>query len=477
MQTVAQNSAPQIKFGTDGWRAIIAEDFTFANARTVANAIARYVIRSEDARRGVIIGYDHRFASDTVAAAVADVITASGTPVWLTDKPCPTPAVSLLVRQRQAAGGIVITASHNPYRWNGIKYKASYGSSALPSIVAQIEQEIEVAQHRDTSALPPRKDLLHTIDPRAPYLDALEKLVDWNCVRRANFRFVADPMHGSSAGLLRELFTRNNIHCDEIRGARDPLFGGAHPEPIEPHVQPLREAVLTGKYDAGFCADGDGDRIGAIDRDGSFLNPHQLFALLVWHLAGTRNLPGDIAKTFSVTKLIDKIAAKFDRPLHEVPIGFKYICELMLEQNILAGGEESGGFGTSLYLPERDATVSALFLAELMAWHGKSLGQLLSALHSEFGEYHYGLVDLDVQPEQKRNAIARFSDPAFKHILEWPIIRRENLDGIKVYLGDIGRVMVRASGTEDLLRVYSETSRRETTNQVLAAVTQIIQDL
>jgi alpha-D-glucose phosphate-specific phosphoglucomutase len=469
--------APQIKFGTDGWRAIIAEDFTFENARIVANAIARYVIRSEDARQGVIIGYDHRFASDTVAAAVADVITASGTPVWLTDKPCPTPAVSLLVRQRHAAGGIVITASHNPYRWNGIKYKASYGSSALPSIVAQIEQEIELAQRRDTTALPPRKDLLHNIEPRAPYLEALEKLVDWDRLREANFRFIADPMHGSSAGLLRELFARHNIHCDEIRGIRDPLFGSAHPEPIEPHVQPLRDAVLAGKYDAGFCADGDGDRIGAIDRDGSFLNPHQLFALLVWHLAGTRKLQGDIAKTFSVTKLIDKIAAKFSRTLHEVPIGFKYLCELMLEQNILAGGEESGGFGTSLYLPERDATVSALFLAELMAWHGKSLRQLLAALHSEFGEYHYGRVDLDVQPEQKQKAIAHFSDSAFMHLLEWPIVRRENMDGIKIYLGDIGWVLVRASGTENLLRVYSETSRRETTNQVLAAVTQTIQDL
>jgi alpha-D-glucose phosphate-specific phosphoglucomutase len=477
LQPVASDSAAQIKFGTDGWRAIIAEDFTFANARIVANAIARYVIRSEDARKGVIIGYDHRFASDTVAAAVADVMTASGTPVWLTDKPCPTPAISLLVRQRHAAGGIVITASHNPYRWNGIKYKASYGSSALPSIVAQIEQQLNLAEHRDTPALPPRKDLLHTLDPRAPYLDTLEKLIDWDRLRKANFRFVADPMHGSSAGLLRELFTRNNIHCEEIRGTRDPRFGGAHPEPIEPHVQPLRDAVLAGKYDAGFCADGDGDRIGAIDRDGSFLNPHQLFALLVWHLADTRNLPGDIAKTFSVTKLIDKIAAKFDRTLHEVPIGFKYICELMLEQNILAGGEESGGFGTSLYLPERDATVSALFLAELMAWHGKSLGALLAALHNEFGEYHYGRVDLDVQPEQKQKAIAHFSDSAITRILEWPITRRENMDGIKVYLSDIGWVLVRASGTENLLRVYSETSRRETTNRVLAAVTHIVQQL
>jgi phosphomannomutase len=460
MQPVAHDTSVQIKFGTDGWRAIIAEDFTFANARLAANAIARYVIRSEDARKGVIIGYDHRFASDTVAAAVADVITATGTSVWLTDKPCPTPAVSLLVRQRQAAGGVVITASHNPYRWNGIKYKASYGSSALPSIVAQIEQELDVATHRATPPLPPRKDLLHTLDPRAPYLDALEKLIDWDRLRKANFCFVADPMHGSSAGLLRELFTRNNIHCDEIRGTHDPRFGGAHPEPIEPHVQPLRDAVLAGKYDAG-----------------SFLNPHQLFALLVWHLAGTRNLPGDIAKTFSVTKLIDKIATKFGRTLHEVPIGFKYICELMLERDILAGGEESGGFGTSLYLPERDATVSALFLAELMAWHGKSLGALLAGLHNEFGEYHYGRVDLDVRPDQKLKSVAHFSDSAFTHILEWPITRRENVDGIKVYLGDIGWVMVRASGTENLLRVYSETSRRETTNQILAAVTQIIQDL
>src|SRR6202051_2716811 len=389
----------------------------------------------------------------------------------------PPPPTPLPARQPPAAAGMVITASHNPYRWNGIKYKASYGSSALPSIVAQIEQELDVAQHRYAPPLPTRKDLLHTLDPRAPYLDALEKLVDWDRLRKANFRFVADPMHGSSAGLLRELFTRNNIHCDEIRGTHDPLFGGAHPEPIEPHVQPLRDAVLAGKYDAGFCADGDGDRIGAIDRDGSFLNPHQLFALLVWHLAGTRNLPGDIAKTFSVTKLIDKIAAKFGRVLHEVPIGFKYLCELMLERNILAGGEESGGFGTSLYLPERDETVLGLFFAEFMAWHGKSLRQLLAALHSEFGEYHYGRVDLDVQPEQKQKAIAYFSDSAFTHILEWPIVRRENMDGVKVYLGDIGWGMGRGSGTENVLRRYSETARRETTNQPLTAVTHIVQHL
>src|SRR5579864_3719644 len=459
----------QIRFGTDGWRAIIAEDFTFANARIVAHAIARYVVRDEDARKGVLVGYDHRYASDRVAAVVAEVISASGTPVWITDKPCPTPTISFLVRHQKAAGGIVITASHNPYRWNGIKYKASYGSSALPSIVAQIEKELAGVLEKGVPPLPPRKELIHSIEPRAPYLDALEKLVDWKRVHDAKLRFVFDPMHGAAAGLLPELLRRNGIPCDEIRGARDPRFGGVNPEPIEPHIEALRQSVLAGKYDAGFCADGDGDRIGAIDRDGSFINPHQIFALLVWHLAGTRNLPGDIAKTFSVTKLIDKLAAKFSRKLHEVPIGFKYICELMLAQNILIGGEESGGIGTSLYLPERDAQVSALFLAELMAWHGKSLGELLAVLHAEFGEFHYGRIDLDVKRGQKEKAIAWFTNEKTKRIDQWDVTRRENMDGIKLYLGNIGWVMLRASGTENLLRIYCETSKADTTKRVLLA--------
>ena len=466
-----------IKFGTDGWRGVIAEDFTFANARIVAQAIARYVVRGEDARKGVLIGYDHRFASDGVASALAETISATGTPVWLTDKPCPTPAISLLVRQRGAAGGLVVTASHNPYSWNGIKYKASYGSSALPSIVAQIEKELAIVLQEGVPPLPPRKNLIQPLDPRAPYLDTIEKLVDWKRLRDAKFRFVFDPMHGSAAGLLPELFRRNGITCDEIRGTRDPRFGGVHPEPIEPHIAALQQAVVAGKSDAGLCADGDGDRIGAVDRGGTFVNPHQIFALLVWHLAGTRKLAGDIAKTFSVTKLIDKLAAKFGRKLHEVPIGFKYICELMLEQDILIGGEESGGIGTSLYLPERDASVSALLLAELMAWHGKSLGELLGALYAEFGEFHFGRVDLDVKPGQKEKAIARFSDSKMARLLDWPIVRREDLDGIKVYLGEIGWVMVRASGTENLLRVYCETTKPESTRRVLTAVTQLIQNL
>jgi len=466
-----------IKFGTDGWRGIIGEDFNEVNTRAVATAIARYVVRGEDARKGVLVGYDHRFESDKIAVVVAEVISCTGTPVWLADKPCPTPAISLLVRQRQAAGGMVITASHNPSRWNGIKYKASYGSSALPSIVAQIEKELEGVLGSSVPPLPPRTDLIHTLEPRAPYLDAMEKLIDWRRLREAKFRFVVDSMHGSAAGLLKALFERNGVACDEIRGTRDPNFGGVNPEPIQPHIDALRKAVLAGKYHAGFAADGDGDRIGAIDRDGTFVTPHQIFALMVWHLIGTRQLPGDIAKTFSVTKLIDKLAAKFGRTLHEVPVGFKYICELMLEQNILIGGEESGGIGTSLYLPERDATVSALLLAELMAWHKKSLGELLAALHAEFGEFHYGRIDLEVRHGQKEKAVALFSSEKATRLNGWDVTRREDLDGIKLYLDGAGWVMVRASGTEDLLRIYSETPRPETTKRVLEATVATIKSL
>ena len=466
-----------IKFGTDGWRGIIGQDFTVSNARLVAHAIARYVVRCEDPRRGVLIGYDHRFLSDTVAQAAAEVISSTGTPVWLTDKPCPTPAISMLVRQRKAAGGIVVTASHNPPSWNGIKYKASYGSSALPAIVAQIEQELAGVLGAKIPELPPRKDLIHPLEPREPYLDTVERLIDWGRVRDSKFRFASDPRHGSAAGLLATLFRRNGVPCEEIRGTRDPEFGGVHPEPIEPHIRALGQAVVDGKFDAGLALDGDGDRIGAIDRDGTFIDPHQIFSLLVWHLVGTRKLPGDIAKTFSVTKLIDALAKKFGRKLYETAIGFKYICELMLQQDILIGGEESGGIGTSLYLPERDATVSALLLAELMAWHGKSLGELIGALYSEFGEHRYGRMDIDVSKAQKEKAVEYFSDERFTKLESWSVTRRENMDGVKLYLDDIGWVMVRASGTENLLRIYSETSNRNTTQKVLRTTVDAIHKL
>ena len=464
----------EIKFGTDGWRGVIAEDFTNDNVRKVAHAIARYVIRAERPERGVLVGYDTRFGSERFARVAAETVAATGTAVWLASDACPTPAISLLVRLRDAAAGIQITASHNPYQWNGMKLKASYGSSASPAIVSQVEGELEKVLREGVPSLPPRHELVHSLDVRAPYLEALQGLVDWDRLRSSKLRFLIDPMHGSARGLLRDLFRRNEIPCDEIRGTRDPLFGGVNPEPIEPHVEALRRASRDGKYDAGFAFDGDGDRIGAMDRDGTFITPHQIFALLLWHLAGTRKLTGDVAKTFSTTKMIDKIAAKFGRKVHETPIGFKYICDKMLENDILLGGEESGGIGTKLYLPERDATVNALLLSEVMAWHGKRLGELVKMLQDEFGRHHYGRVDLTLKPGQKEKAIAHFSNGKMKRLLDWPVTGRENLDGIKAYLGDVGWVMVRASGTERMLRIYSETTQPETTRRVLDEVTKLV---
>jgi phosphomannomutase len=466
-----------IRFGTDGWRGVIAEDFTYENVRKVAHAIARYVIRAEKPGTGVLVGFDTRFGSERFARVAAEAVAATGTPVWLAAAACPTPALSLLVRQRQAAGGIQITASHNPYQWNGMKFKASYGSSASPAIVAQIEVELERVLRDEATALPPRNELIGSLDLRTPYLETISGLVDWEKLRAAKFRFIVDPMHGAGRSLLSELMRRNGVECAEIRGNRDPLFGGVNPEPIEPHVEALRKATRDGKYDAGFAFDGDADRIGAVDADGTFITPHQIFSLLLWHLAGTRKLTGDVAKTFSTTKMIDKIAAKFGNRVWETPIGFKYICDRMLESDVLLGGEESGGIGTKLYLPERDATVNALLLAEMMAWHGKRLGELVAMLHREFGEHHYGRVDLIVKPAQKEKAIHHFANGKFNRLLDWPITRRENLDGVKVYLGDVGWVMVRISGTEPMLRIYSETTSPETTRRVLAEVTTLVKNL
>lgn len=466
----------QIRFGTDGWRGIIAEDFTTANVRIVATAIARYVIRAEKPQSGVLVGYDTRFGGPLFARAAAEAVAATGTPVWLSEAPCPSPALSLLVRERKAAGGIMITASHNPSRWNGIKYKASYGSSALPAIVAEIEKDLAEALASQSPLLPPRKDLISSLDVRTPYLETLSKLIDWDKLRAAKFRFVVDPMHGAACGLFRELCVRHSVACDEIRANFDPLFGGVNPEPIVPHVAALQEALRSGKYDAGFAADGDGDRIGAVDADGTFITPHQIFAILLWHLAGTRKHTGNVAKTFSTTKMIDKIAKKFGRTVFETPIGFKHICELMLERDILLGGEESGGFATKMYLPERDATVTALLLAEVMAWHGKRLGELVKMLHDEFGVHHYGRVDLELRAGQKERAIEHFGFRV-NRLLEWRIERREDMDGQKLYLTEDSWLLVRASGTERMLRVYAETAHPSTTERVLNEVCTLVREL
>src|SRR6185437_4969052 len=265
----------KIKFGTDGWRGVIAEDFTDDNVRIVVHAIARYVARAEKPGGGILVGYDTRFGSERFARVAAETVAAAGTPVWLSADACPTPALSLLVRGRASA-----------------------------AIVAQVERELEKVLHDGVPLLPPRKDLIHSLDIWAPYLETLDRLVDWSRLRSSKFRFLIDPMHGAGRGVLKNLFRRHGIEVDEIRGNRDPLFGGVNPEPIEPHVEELRRGVRAGDYDAGFAFDGDADRIGAIDHDGTFITPHQIFSILLWHLVGTRKISGGVVKTFSTTKMI-----------------------------------------------------------------------------------------------------------------------------------------------------------------------------
>ncbi|HEV2385807.1 MAG TPA: phosphoglucomutase/phosphomannomutase family protein [Candidatus Acidoferrales bacterium] len=469
---------PAIRFGTDGWRGVIAEDFTVANVRLVARAIARHFVRYERPQAGMLVGYDNRFASERFAQAAAETLAAAGIPAWLAEVPCPSPALSFAVRERGAAGGIMITASHNPYRWNGMKIKAAYGSSASPAAIDAVETELETVLADGIPELPRRPGAVLSFDAHGPYLDALGRLVDWDRLRAAGQRFLFDPMHGSAAGLLPELMRRHGVACDEIRGNRDPLFGGLNPEPIEgPNIEPLRAAMLDGSHDAAFLADGDGDRVGAMDPGGCFITAHQCFAILLWHLAGARGLLGDVARTFSVTSLVDKIAGKYRRRVLETRIGFKYIAELMLERDLLMGGEESGGIGFRFHLPERDATVCALLLAEVMAWHGKRLGELVAALEAEFGQHHYGRLDLELKPGQKDKAIELFGSDRLDRVLDWAVARRESLDGIKLFLDEIGWMMVRASGTEPLLRIYAETTSRETTGRVLAAAARRVRSL
>jgi phosphomannomutase len=456
-----------IRFGTDGWRAVIAEDYTFANVRWVSRAVAQYLKAEEDIRKGVIIGYDCRFLSDRFARAAAEEIAAAGIPVRLSSSFAPTPAVALAVRQRKAAGAIVITASHNPWRWNGFKFKASYGGSADPAIIKKVEANLPGAANALRTTSTPGK--IETCDLLTPYLAHIENVIDLDAIARRNFLFVADPMFGAARGAIPALCARHNIRCTEIHGTADPLFGGLHPEPMEPYINDLEKAVVESRADAGFATDGDADRIAAVDRTGALIDSHQIFSILLQYLVTVRGLRGGVVKTFSATKLVDALAKKYSLQLYETPIGFKHICDRMLQTEIIIGGEESGGIGVpELGGPERDGVLNAMLLAEAMAHYGKSLGELVADLHREFGPFHYGRVDLELQPGQKERAIEAASAPGVKQFAGFAVDRREDLDGVKMYLASGAWLLVRPSGTEPLLRVYSEAPSPEIVHEVLA---------
>src|ERR1700743_3417128 len=422
---------PQIKFVTDGLRGVIADDFTFANVRTAAEAIAAYVHAKEDPSKGLCIGFDTRFGSKAFARACAEVVSATGIPVMLADRITPTPALSFGVRGRKAAGGIMITSSHNPAQWNGVKYKACYGGSGKPSIIAEIESFLGTPVAKTAEPAPTTE-----VNFLPDYLAAIESFADLNLIAKSGLKFAVDSMYGAGGTIISDIFTRLGVKHVQIRGGVNPLFPGINPEPIEPHIHALGEAVVEHKCHAGLCTDGDADRIGATDEHGNFVDPHKIFSVLLSWVLKRKGWPGAVTRAFNTTKMLERIAAKHGRELIEHGIGFKFVCDYMLEREIVMGGEESGGIGFQRHLPERDGLLNCLLLANVMAEEKKTLGQLVADLQAEYGEHQYGRIDLHIADEVKDGAIARAKalkadDVGFAGM---KILRQETLDGVKFYL-------------------------------------------
>ncbi|MGB6384044.1 MAG: phosphoglucomutase/phosphomannomutase family protein [Terriglobales bacterium] len=462
----------QIKFGTDGWRGLIADDFTFDNVRRVAGAIASYVLKHEDSARGVVIGYDTRFLSDRAARVVAEVITAAGIPVLLANDYVPTPAVSYNVKKLGAAGGVMVTSSHNPWNWNGVKFKAKFGGSATPAIMKLIEDELAALSRGACSQI--REAKIDEVDLKPAYVEAVCEFADLDLIRRANFKFAIDSMYGSGRGVLPKIFDAHGIRYVAIRQEVNPLFPGINPEPILPHVALLQETVVKEKCHAGLVTDGDADRIGAVAEDGSFVDSHKCMCVLLNWLLQYKKWPGDVVRAFNTTSMMDRIATKYGRKLHECNIGFKYIADLMMDHEILIGGEESGGIGYGRFLPERDGILNALLLANVMAEEGKPLGQLVADLQREFGAHYYGRRDLHISDEMKNGAIRRAADPQTTKLGVYSIQRKEDRDGVKCYLdapklgnGADAWVLFRASGTERMLRCYVEAATPDLVEEIL----------
>jgi alpha-D-glucose phosphate-specific phosphoglucomutase len=470
--------AQEIKFGTDGWRGIIADDFTFDNVRRVAGAIASYVLKYEHAQRGVFVGYDTRFASQRAAQAAAEVIAAAGIPVKLANDYTPTPAVSYAVKDKGAAGGVMITSSHNPWNWNGVKLKGKFGGSATPDIMKKVEEELHAA------ALPEgTKATIEEVDLKTPYIAAVCRFADLDLIGKAKFKIAIDSMFGSGRGILAGIFRDRGVEHVTIRQELNPLFPGINPEPIEPHIALLQQTVLREKCDAGLATDGDADRIGAVAEDGSFVDAHKIFCVLLHWLLERKNWPGGVTRAFNTTRMLDRIAAKYGRKLYETPIGFKYAADLMMEHDILIGGEESGGIGYSRFLPERDGVLNCLLLANVMAEEGKPLGQLVADLQREFGPHYYGRRDLHIPEEIKQGAIQRARAEATQSLGRYRVVKKENLDGIKFFLnaptngkGAESWILFRASGTEPLLRAYAEAASPELVTEILAAAENFVKN-
>jgi len=458
-----------IKFGTDGWRGVIADDFTFDKIWLVACAIARYVLSNAEGREPLmLIGYDTRFNSDRFAQLCAVAASTCGLRVKIAESFVPTPSISYATVDLCAGGAIMITASHNPARYDGIKFKAPYGGSASTTITAEIERELR----RVEEAPPPRPDVLfedilvpgkvELFNPVPRYLDKIMSLVNTDVFPAREMKIMFDPLYGAGQGLLNEALSRLGMECGQIHGVHNPLFPGLMPEPIGDNLNDLREAVVSGGYHVGIAVDGDADRVTAMDATGRFISSHMVFALLLRHLVEDRGWSGNVVKTVSTTTMIDRLCDRYGLTLYVVPVGFKYIADLMLEEDILIGGEESGGTGIKNYIPERDGILVGLLLVEIMATTGKTLGLLIDELMDELGQrFVYLRRDIELTQAHKEALLANLHELKPATIGGLKVVDIETIDGLKFHREDGSWVMLRVSGTEAVVRIYAEATSEQ----------------
>ncbi|NPA17060.1 MAG: phosphoglucomutase/phosphomannomutase family protein [Aquificae bacterium] len=448
-----------IKFGTDGWRAVIAKDFTFDNLLKVAQAHADH-LKGKNGKK-VVVGYDTRFMSEEFAAAVAEVFSSNGFAVILSKGHCTTPALSLAARDFEADEGVMITASHNTYQYNGYKIKGGYGGPATPKIIKSVEGKIGNTSPKTG------KTEWEEIDLNSHYLSVLKKYITPGVFNQRPEKVVHDPMHGATIGLLHRLLEDTLIDVVEINHFRDAFFGFKHPEPVEKNLPLLRGKTIAEEAVAGIANDGDGDRVGIVDEAGEFLSTQIVFALLLLHTIRNRKEDGAIAKTVSTTYLVDRIAKKEGRKLYKTPVGFKYIADLFLKEKIAFGGEESGGYGFGFHIPERDGLLSGLMILEMIHLHGKSLTELVEDLFSEFGTAYYKRLDLKVEGDQGRILVEKLKKEPLTELAGFKVKETDLTDGVKLIFENDGWVLFRASGTEPVLRIYVEMPEKSEVDMIL----------
>ncbi len=468
-------TANPIKFGTDGWRAIIAEDYTFANVRACMESVCRYLESRDLAKRGVVIGWDTRFASEAFAEACAEVAAGHGIVAYLTDRPTPTPVVSYSLLDKGAGGAAVITSSHNPASWNGFKYKPEYAGSASPEVIAALEAPLDdiVAEgdvRRRDLADAESAGLVRRFDPRPAYRAQLDRLIDLDAIRKAGLNVAVDSMYGAGAGWFASVLEGGATRVSELHAERNPAFPGiAAPEPIARNLSALAEAVVRTGADVGLATDGDADRLGVYDERGQFMNQLQVFALLTYYLLEVRGERGPIVRSITTTQMVNRLGELYGVPVHETAVGFKFLGPKMMETDALIGGEESGGYGFRGHVPERDGVLAGLYFLDLLARTGRKPSQLLADLYAKVGPHYYDRLDIHLDPAGREAIRERVERAEPKALVGVPVISRDRTDGYRYLLEGGGWVLLRFSGTEPLMRIYTEVTDEALVPKLLRA--------